>query len=71
MSKYELKDFKVGNRAKVIDPSGDSRARLGEIGTITDTNWAAEDIVRIKTEDGRMISMFYYRFIPIENEWDA
>ena len=69
MSKYKLADFKIGNKAKVIDPGGSSAARMGDTGVIQEIRDNTEGtLIAIETKSGKYVSMYWFRFAPVEKD---
>ncbi|MEC0328738.1 hypothetical protein P4H42_03755 [Paenibacillus macerans] len=58
--------FKVGDFVKVVDASGDYRAKDGDIGEVTridDKFFRDEALITVKTLDGRVYAMYAKRFV--------
>lgn len=53
--------LKVGEYVKVIDPSGSSAAKLGDIAKIISSS--GHELFNVETQDGRKYGMFPWRFV--------
>ena len=68
----EVRNFKVGDRVKIIDNSGDKNTKIGEIGTvkfITPNEFRHDEVlVNVQLDNGSETGMFSHRFELVEDK---